>query len=131
MTPKQSLLILLLGLFFFVGILLLVRSQQFREKYSLLWIGISLLLLSIPFLLDFYLVLGAWIGIVNHISLLTFFAILTLFLLALQFTLALTAAYHQRKEIAQNVALLEGRVAELEKRLARHEPARSQEVEGV
>ncbi|MEO5332991.1 MAG: DUF2304 domain-containing protein [Magnetococcus sp. YQC-5] len=118
MTPKQSLLIFSLGLIFLAGIILLVRAQRIREKYSLLWLGVSFLLLTTPFLIEFYHSIGELLGIINYISFLSFFAFLTLFLLSIQFTVALTVAYNQRKEIAQNVALLERRVADLEQQLA-------------
>ncbi|MBF0293603.1 MAG: DUF2304 domain-containing protein [Magnetococcales bacterium] len=119
MTLKQSLFLIVLSLLFLAGLVQLVRQRHIREQYSLLWIGMSVLLFSVPFLLDEYVAIGSWFGIVNPISILTFFAILTLFLLALQFTLSLTRSHRQRNEIAQQVALLEARVADLEQLLAK------------
>ncbi|MBF0358313.1 MAG: DUF2304 domain-containing protein [Magnetococcales bacterium] len=117
MMSKQMLLIFLLGLAFFASIIMLVRTYRFREKYSLLWIGISLGFLSIPFLIDYYTALGKFIGIINPISFFFFFGIVTLFLLSVQFTIALTVAFNQRKDIAQKVALLECKILELEKKI--------------
>jgi hypothetical protein len=118
MMPKQVVLIFIVGVLFFVGIILLVRNHQFREKYSLLWIGISLIFITIPFFIDSYKTLGKFVGIVNPISFFFFFAILTLFLLSVQFTIALTVSFNQRKDITQQMALLVYRVVELEKQLA-------------
>ncbi|MBF0180317.1 MAG: DUF2304 domain-containing protein [Magnetococcales bacterium] len=126
MTLKQSLFLVVFSFLFLIGIVQLVRSRRIREQYSLLWIGMSVMLCSVPFLLDEYVAIGSFIGIANPISILTFFAILTLFLLALQYTLSLTRSHRQRHEIAQQVALLEARVEELEQRLKKTD---SQSVE--
>jgi hypothetical protein len=117
MKSTQMWFIFLLGIMFFSSIIMMVRTYRFREKYSLLWIGISLGFLSIPFFIDFYTAIGKFIGIINPISFFFFFGILTLFLLSVQFTIALTVAFNQRKDIAQKVALLECKVLELEKKL--------------
>ncbi|HAT50709.1 MAG: DUF2304 domain-containing protein [Nitrospirae bacterium] len=117
MTIQQSILIFVLAFGFFLGVIWLVRSHQFREKYSLLWIGISLLFLSVPFFDAAYQKIGESIGIISMISFLSLCAFLTLFLLMIQVTIALTLAYNQRKEIIQNLALLEARIASIEKRL--------------
>ena len=117
MMYKQIVMIFILGIMFFSGIVWLVRTHHFREKYSLLWISMSLIFLTIPFFIDFYRMLGRSIGIITQISFFFFFAILTLFLLSVQFTIALTVAFNQRKDIAQQVALLEHKVVELEKQL--------------
>ncbi|MBF0140512.1 MAG: DUF2304 domain-containing protein [Magnetococcales bacterium] len=119
MTFRQSLLIFLLACFFLLGTIHLVRRRMFREKYSLLWIGISLLFLSIPFLEEFYRFIGELFDIRNFLSFLLFCALLTLFLLSIQFTVALSVAFYQRKEMAQHMALLEAKVRGLEKRLAK------------
>ncbi|HIJ85483.1 MAG: hypothetical protein HW380_2842 [Magnetococcales bacterium] len=118
MTLKQSVLIFILASLFLVGVIGLVRNFRFREKYSLLWAGISLLFLSIAFFDNFYLQIGEAIGIVSLTSFLSLCAFLTLFLLLIQVTIALSLAFHQRKEIAQNLALLEAQVLSIEKRLA-------------
>ncbi|MBF0427885.1 MAG: DUF2304 domain-containing protein [Magnetococcales bacterium] len=121
MTLKQSIMIFLMGVLFFIGVVSLVRNHHFREKYSLLWIFISLVFLSVPFFDNFYHEIGEIIGISNLTSFLSLFAFLTLFVLMVQMTIALTTAFHQRKSITQNFALLECRVVELEKRLSEYE----------
>ncbi|MBF0098837.1 MAG: DUF2304 domain-containing protein [Magnetococcales bacterium] len=123
MTFRQTILIFLLAFFFLLGTIQLVRHHMFREKYSLLWIGISLLFLSIPFLERFYNFVGELLGINNFTSFLLLCALLTQFLLSVQFTVALSVAFHQRKEMAQQMAMLEAKVRGLEKQAGQPETA--------
>lgn len=118
MTEHQIWFFYSLGGFLLVGIIWLVRVQSFREKYSLLWIATCLLFITIPMFYDLYIWVGNLAGIITPVSFFFFSALLMLFLLSIQFTVALTVAFNQRKNIAQHVALLEGKFKELEKRLA-------------
>jgi hypothetical protein len=118
MTPKQSIFIILVGIFFLILVIALIQKNRIRIRYSILWVGISLFFMTIPLFIDFYTAVGELVGIVNYISLFFFGAIIGLFLLSIQFTLALSISFNQRKSAIQKTALLEERILKLEKKLA-------------
>jgi hypothetical protein len=118
MTPKQYILLTVLGLLSLILVITLIQKSRIRIRYSILWVAISLFFLTIPLFVNFYAAIGELIGILNPISLFFFGATIGLFLLSLQFTLALSVAFNQRKATVQHTALLEERIQKLEKQLA-------------
>ncbi|MBF0195292.1 MAG: DUF2304 domain-containing protein [Magnetococcales bacterium] len=118
MTPKQYILLVVLGLLLLALVTTLIQKNRIRIRYSILWVAISLFFLTIPLFLNYYIAIGEFIGIINPISLFFFGATIGLFLLSLQFTLALSVAFNQRKATVQQTALLEERIEKLEKQLA-------------
>ncbi|MBF0444603.1 MAG: DUF2304 domain-containing protein [Magnetococcales bacterium] len=118
MTPKQYILLIVLGLLSLILVTTLIQKNRIRIRYSILWVAISLFFLTIPLFVNFYTAVGELIGILSPISLFFFGATIGLFLLSLQFTLALSVAFHQRKDTVQQTALLEERIEKLEKQLA-------------
>ncbi len=118
MTLKQSLLIIVIGLIFITMVFSLIQKHRIRIRYSILWIVISVFFITIPIMMDYYVLIGEMVGIINPISLFFFGAILGLFLLSLQFTLALSVSFYQRKAAIQHTAQLEERVLRLERQLA-------------
>ena len=105
-------------------ILELVRRKRLMERYALLWLFSAAVLL----------VLAAWKGLLTTIafsvgihyppSLLFAAAFGAELLLLLHFSLAVSSLTDQNKILAQRVGLLQHRLDEHERRLARdHEPA--------
>ena len=100
-----------------VGVLELIRRHMFREKYAMLWLVLAAIIASIPWMYPVYVRMGRLVGIKSEMTTFFFGGIVILLLLSLQFTLALTTAYRQRKRLAQKIALLEGRIIELQSKL--------------
>ena len=116
MTPKQIVLVTLVAAGFIILILELIRRHMMREKYSLLWFFLALAALSVPVLYDLYARLARLLGIIEVANFFFFMAIVFLFLMCLQFTLAISSAYRRAKTLIQEVALLENRLVDLERR---------------
>lgn len=95
----------------------LIRRHMMREKYSLLWVMISFLLISIPLLYDYYVRLAALVGIQDPNSFFFYCAIMGLMLFCLQFTLSTSSASRHRRVLTQELALVEKRVRDLEEKL--------------
>ena len=114
MTPRQIVLITVAAVGLIMLVLELIRRRMMRENYSLLWIAVSVALLSVPWLYDVYVVMANFVGIKDPNSFFFFIAIMGLFLLCLQFSLAISTAYYQRKTLVQQMAMLEHRVRQLE-----------------
>ncbi len=122
MTPRQITVVLAISIALLALIFELIRRSLLREKYSMLWIFVGVVLLTVPLLYDAYVALGRFLGIVDPMSFFWFLGIVGLVFLCLQFSLALSTAYEQRKATVQQVALLATRVRELEDRLSRESP---------
>ncbi|MBF0138156.1 MAG: DUF2304 family protein [Magnetococcales bacterium] len=122
MTPRQTMLIVLLGLIFLGSVLIFIQRHMFREKYAILWLVIGVLFVSTPYLYDFFVSIGHYFDIINPTSFFFFFAIIEIILLCIQFTIAISVAFNQRKVTIQNLAILEHRVCELEKCIMKNKP---------
>ena len=112
-TPHRIVL-LILSVMLLALVLELVRRRRFKERYALLWLASSL----------FGLVVGifpgiiVWVSRVTHVQFLTvFFGITFVFFLGLilSFCVLLSQLSEQNRELAQEMALLAHRVADLEK----------------
>jgi hypothetical protein len=115
-------------------VLELVRRRRLLERYALVWLGSTAVLLG----------LGIWQGLLGKISdaigvvyppnALFVIAFGFVLLLLLHFSTAVSRLTDQTKVLAQRLALTEQRQAELEKRLAdaeREAPAREKGQEVV
>jgi len=114
MTPRQILFLVIVAVTMITIILELIRRRLLREKYSLLWVLIALVMLTIPFLYDYYVSLGHYMGIKNPRSFFFYSAIIGLVLLSIQFSISISTAYRNRKVLSQQIALLEKRIRDLE-----------------
>ena len=115
MSRHQILLITVIGVLQLAFVFELIRRHMLRERYALLWICISVIFLTMPFLFEFYVAAGRFVGIMTPTSVFFLLAILGLMLLGVQTTLAASAAYTHRKILTQQLALLENRVRTLER----------------
>ncbi len=116
MTSRQIVFVILIAVVILFLILELIRRRMLREKYSLLWVMIAVIMLTIPVLYPYYVKLAAYVGIKSPQSFFFYSAIIGLVLLSLQFSLSISTAYRNRKVMAQQMALLEKRIRDLEQR---------------
>jgi len=109
-----------------IGLLLLVlelvRRRALMERYALLWLFSSIVILGLAIWTDALRVLAEQIGIVSAPNALFFVAMGFILLLLLHFSAAMSRLTDQSKVLAQRQALLEQRLRELE-----HERAEAQE----
>lgn len=89
-------------------ILSLVRKRRLRENYTLLWLFISAVLVVIVFKYDILMEISVVLK-ANPTSLLMFCGMMALLLLVLQLCLMNSSQAMQIKNLAQKIALIEGK----------------------
>lgn len=114
MPIQQKVLALVVGLSVFLLIVELVRRRKLRENYAWLWLltGTTVLVLAVWY--DFLLLLSHLLGATVPVLTLFFFSTLFLALIALYYSVKISTLSDQVKVLAQEVALLRGRVEEEE-----------------
>jgi hypothetical protein len=96
-------------------ILEMVRRRRLREEYSWLWIlaAVGYFLLAIwPQLAQW---IAGFIGSTNPVSAFTFLGFFFLFVLCIQFSVQISRLTEQNKNLAQQIAVLDGEVRRLER----------------
>lgn len=106
MTVKQQIFAILVSLTVFVLTIDMVRKKRLREEYSLLWLGTSVLMLTLIIRYDWLLALTKLIGAVLPTTTLFLGSILFLVLLSVQFSMKISKLSNQVKDLVQENALL-------------------------
>lgn len=106
MTVKQQIFSILVSLAVFVLTIDMVRKKRLREEYSLLWLGTSVLMLTLIIRYDWLLALTKLIGAVLPTTTLFLGSILFLVLLSVQFSIKISKLSNQVKDLVQENALL-------------------------
>lgn len=96
----------------------LVRRRQLRTGYSLLWLGIGLLVLVLASWTDLVENLAQLLGVRSPGSMLFAVGIFFALLILLEHSLALSSLWYHKKCLAQEIALLEWRIRQLEAQTA-------------
>ena len=99
-------------------VLELVRRRALMERYALLWLGSSVVILVLAVWQDALTVLARNLGIVSAPNALFFVALAFVLLLLLHFSAAMSRLADQSKVLAQRQALLEQRLSEVERERA-------------
>jgi hypothetical protein len=112
-----------------VLVLELVRRRALMERYALLWLASSLVILVLAVWSDALSVLARQLGIVSAPNALFFVALAFVLFLLLHFSAAMSRLTDQSKVLAQRQAILEQRLSEVEREraLARGEEPRQLE----
>jgi hypothetical protein len=101
-----------------VGLLLfvleLVRRRALMERYALLWLFSSLVILALAVWSDALTLLARQLGILSAPNALFFVALAFVLLLLLHFSAAMSRLTDQSKVLAQRQAILEQRLREIE-----------------
>lgn len=106
MTVKQQIFAILVSLAVFVLTIDMVRKKRLREEYSLLWLGTSVLMLTLILRYDWLLAITKLIGAVLPTTTLFLGSILFLMLLSVQFSMKISKLSNQVKDLVQENALL-------------------------
>jgi hypothetical protein len=107
------------GLLLFV--LELVRRRALMERYALLWLLSSVVILGLAVFDDALAVMARQLGIVSAPNALFFVAVGFILMLLLHFSAATSRLSDQSKVLAQRHAILEQQLHELQAELARAE----------
>ena len=101
-----------------VGLLLLVlemvRRRALMERYALLWLASSLVILVLAVWSDALTLLARQLGILSAPNALFFVALAFVLFLLLHFSTAMSRLTDQSKVLAQRQAILEQRLSEVE-----------------
>jgi Uncharacterized conserved protein (DUF2304) len=100
------------------------------ERYALLWLFSSLVILGLAVWTDALNALARQMGIVSAPNALFFIAVAFILLLLLHFSAAMSRLSDQSKVLAQRQAILEERLREAERLAQERERERSQEAAG-
>lgn len=96
-------------------VLELVRRRALMERYALLWLFSSVVILALAVWKDALNVLAHQLGIVSGPNALFFVAIAFIVLLLLHFSAAMSRLTDQSKVLAQHQAILESQLRELQR----------------
>jgi hypothetical protein len=102
-----------------VLVLELVRRRALMERYALLWLASSLVILVLAVWSDALTVLARQLGILSAPNALFFVALAFVLFLLLHFSAAMSRLTDQSKVLAQRQAILEQRLSEVEQARAR------------
>ena len=107
MTPRMTVISIIISLSIMFGIVELVRRRKLQEEYSFLWLitGLVLFLLTVRYQL--LVKLTQAIGVVTPINTLFFFGFIFVLLLCLHYSLRISQLATQVKILAQKLALME------------------------
>jgi hypothetical protein len=95
-------------------VLELVRRRSLMERYALLWMAASTIILGLAIWQDALNVIARNLGIVSAPNALFFVALGFILLLLLHFSAAMSRLTDQSKVLAQKQALIEQRLSEVE-----------------
>lgn len=119
MTIQQRVLFGLAAVVLFILVLELVRRRRLREEYTVFW----LLTCAV------FIVLAVWKGAINLVaqilgttlplSALFGAGFFLVFLITLHFSTVVTDLWRQNKRMAKEIALLEGSLRELERKVSK------------
>jgi hypothetical protein len=114
MSPKTQVIGVVGIVLALVLVIELVRRRQLRTGYSLLWLFIGLVVLVLAVWTDLVENLARLLGVRSPGSMLFAVGILFALLILLEHSLALSSLWYDKKCLAQEIALLERRIRQLE-----------------
>jgi hypothetical protein len=123
MEPRLQIVAIVGALALLLLVLELVRRRALMERYALLWLLSSLVILGLAVWQGALTLITRQLGIASGPNALFFVAIGFILLLLLHFSAALSRLSDQTKVLAQQHALLEARIREMERDAEEHVPA--------
>ncbi len=114
MSTRAHIALAVLVIAVLVGIVFLVRRQHLKTKYAMLWLSIGVLLAvfaAVPGLLDWA---GTQLGVYYQPILLVLLGLGLLLLIVIHFSYELTRSEERTRTLAEEIALLQDRIAQLE-----------------
>lgn len=97
---------ILFGIIFLIIVIELVRKNKLQERYSILWIFMSIILLVLSSSPVFINTLAKWLDIKNPPSLLFLFGLVYLLIYNLHITTVVSRQSEKITRLAQEIALL-------------------------
>ena len=115
MTP---IIVLAIGvnIFILISVIELIRRNRLKEKYSLLWLFASVVMLWFSVSRESLFALSEFIGIKYPPSLIFLFGLLFLIVINIHLTSVISKLTEQNKNLSQEVAMLYERVERIEEK---------------
>jgi len=107
----------LFSLGFMVVVLEFVRARKLKEQYSLLWLLIGAIMIVLALWRNLLKLLGSWLGIYYHPSLLFIAGILFSFALILHYSVTISKLHTQNVRLAQEIGILNKKIEDLNNRI--------------
>lgn len=98
----------------FLVIIELIRRNRLKERYSLIWLAASAVLIAFSLWRGLLHFIAHFVGIYYPPSFLFLLAILFLLALLLHFSVILSSLSEKNKRLAQEIALLKGKINDRE-----------------
>ena len=114
MPLRQKIFVILISIALLVFIVELVRRRKLREEYSWLWILTGIIILILASWHNLLLYVTRLIGAALPTSTLFFLGLVFLVLIAIQFSIKISKLTDHLKNLAQDNALLKGRIEKVE-----------------
>ncbi|NLS79245.1 MAG: DUF2304 domain-containing protein [Chloroflexi bacterium] len=127
MVFRTRIFVILLALGVLIAIINLVRAKKIKEEFALLWLLTAVALVVIPLSIDVLDAIAFAIGVDYPPGLLFLVAFVGVLFILFQFSTSISKFSDQIKNIAQDLALLNKRVEELEAKRSRAGEAPDQE----
>lgn len=111
-------LLIITGLGFFIFVLLFVRKNSFRPSYAVLWIFISMFLISIPLFESFYSWLASSVMLMKDARNIIYIALIGFLLVYIFYlTIRITRMSDQIQKLISLTAISETKINRLKKEL--------------
>jgi hypothetical protein len=110
MLFQQKIFAIIASILLMLLVVELVRRRRLREEYSWLWLLTGGVIILLVVWYDLLLFVTHLIGAVAPTTTLFIFGLLFLMLISLHYSIQISKLSHQVKEMAQQLALLKGRV---------------------
>lgn len=123
MDPNIFLVTVPFCIFLLLFSLELIRRRHLKEKYALLWLFMSIMMLVLSVFSNVIIDVAPMLGL-HHLTLVVLLAFFFLLILCMNFSLSLSKLSDYNKILTQEYALLAQRVEALEERLEENDGPR-------
>jgi hypothetical protein len=110
MLFRQKIFAIVASILIMLFVVELVRRRKLREEYSWLWLLTGGIIILLVVWYDLLVIVTRLIGAVAPTTTLFIFGLLFLMLISLHYSIQISKLSQQVKEMAQQLALLKGRV---------------------
>lgn len=111
-SSRAQLMGVIIAVVFLMLVLSLVRKRRLLEEYSVLWLGLSVILIVLASWKTLLLRITRLCGASDSTSILFFFGMIFFLLLLLHFSVKVTKLTHQTRDMAQRMAITDIRFAD-------------------
>ena len=117
MTPASYIFGIVAALLTLVAVTELLRRQRLKERHAIWWLSFGIIILLLAIFPQILAWLAHALGVSIPLNLLFFVSVIVLFLVSLQHSSEATTLEEKTRRLAEETALLDARVRQLESKL--------------